>query len=46
MEALNGFQVTRQTGEHNVQGDGPPLGTEGWFLWRRIGSPGALELDF
>ena len=44
MEAPKAFQVTRQTGEHNVQGDGPPLGAEGWFLWRRIGSPGASGL--
>lgn len=29
-EAPRGFQVTRQTGKHNVQGNGPPLGAEGW----------------
>jgi hypothetical protein len=44
MEAPKAFQVTRQTGEHNVQGDGPPLGAEGWCLRRRIGSPGASGL--
>jgi hypothetical protein len=44
MEAPKAFQVTRQTGKHNVQGDGPPLGAEGWCLRRRIGSPGASGL--